>query len=64
MASAALDALFAVAGDDEEVLRRAALIIELAKLKGATRFSARTSFFFKEEQTQPQTQHYTKCRRS
>ena len=58
MASALLNALFAAAGDDEEVLRRAALIIELAKLKDAASvevFGAR--FFFKEEQTQPQAQH-------
>eukprot|EP00966_Prymnesium_polylepis_P097439 2257145-Prymnesium_polylepis.1 len=52
MASVALDALFAAADDDEEVLRRAALIIELAKLKGAAEaFGAR---FFFETQTQPQ----------
>eukprot|EP00966_Prymnesium_polylepis_P267806 6186661-Prymnesium_polylepis.1 len=54
MASAALDALFAAAGDDEEVLRRAALIIELAELKGATSVEAFGARFFFETQTQPQ----------
>ena len=49
-----LDALFAAAGDDEEVLRRAALIIDLAKAKGAASveaFGAR--FFFEQPQPEP-----------
>eukprot|EP00966_Prymnesium_polylepis_P016687 384893-Prymnesium_polylepis.1 len=53
--ASALDALFAAAGDDEEVLRRAALIVELTKLKGAAsvdRGLRRARFLLTE--TQPQ----------
>ena len=58
--SAALDALFAAAGEDEEVVRRVALIVDLAKLKGVASveaFGAR--FFFKEEQPQPQPRQHS-----
>ena len=55
-----LDALFAAAGDDEEVLRRAALIIDLAKAKGAASveaFGAR--FFFEQPQPEPPSRTHT-----
>eukprot|EP00966_Prymnesium_polylepis_P332534 7388027-Prymnesium_polylepis.1 len=54
--TAALDALFSAAGDDEEVLRRAALIIDLAKLKGVASVEAFGARFFIFEETQPQSQ--------
>ena len=55
-----LDALFAAAGDDEEVLRRAALIVELAKLKGAASVEAFGARFFFTE-TQPQSQPHKRA---
>eukprot|EP00966_Prymnesium_polylepis_P331072 7386644-Prymnesium_polylepis.1 len=50
----------AAAGDDEEVLRRAALIIDLAKAKDAASveaFGAR--FFFEQPQPEPPSRTHT-----
>ena len=56
---AALEALLALAGDDAEVLRRTALMVNLAKAKGGARVEVFGAVFFfnrndKSSETQPQ----------